>query len=294
MYRAKALGKARHVVFDAAMHEHAVELLQLESDLRGALLRGEMRVLYQPVVSLQTGRVTGVEALVRWMHPTRGLIAPSQFVPFAEETGLIVEIGDAVLHEALRQLRAWRAVLAPGREFSVSVNLSGRQFATPDLCDHVRRALLEADVPAGGLHVEVTETVLIENPEAAAATLAALRRMNVRVSLDDFGTGYSSLSYLHRFPVDILKIDKSFVDRVAGGDSAIVGTISALAANLGMETIAEGVETPEQAACLGRLKCTSAQGYLFSRPVDAATITALLTEDRVWPIKQDRPLAEAQ
>lgn len=294
MYRAKALGKARHIVFDTAMHDRAVELLQLESDLRRAVDRREFKVLYQPVVSLQTGLVTGVESLVRWEHPTRGVICPAEFVPFAEETGLIVDIGDQVLEQAIAQLRVWRALLPATQPFSVSVNLSGRQFAQPDLCDRVRRLLDAEGVAAASLHVEITETVLIDNPEAAAATLHALREMNVRVSLDDFGTGYSSLSYLHRFPVDTLKIDKSFVGRLSEDDSVIVGTIAALAANLGMEIIAEGVETRDQARRLRLLKCTSAQGYLFSEAVSAEAVTEMLTTKRHWQVAEERTLARVR
>ncbi len=287
MYRAKALGKARHVVFDSAMHERAVALLQLESDLRRALERGEFQVYYQPVVSLETGGVLGVESLVRWVHPIRGLISPSEFVPFAEETGLIVTIGDHVLRETCRQMRIWRDTVLHGRPFTVSVNLSGRQFGQPDLIEQVGAALAEHDLDPRLLHVEITETVLIENPEMAAAMLERLRKMHVRVSLDDFGTGYSSLSYLHRFPVDTLKIDKSFVARMGGeGENAIVGTIAALASNLGMDVIAEGVETAQQAQRLRLLKCTSAQGYLFSRPVVADEITRMISEDQHWRVSE--------
>jgi diguanylate cyclase (GGDEF)-like protein/PAS domain S-box-containing protein len=293
MYRAKALGKARHVVFDTAMHARAMELLQLESDLRRAVERGEFQVLYQPVVSLRTGRPTGVESLVRWAHPSRGLISPAEFVPFAEETGLIVEIGERVLREAVRQARVWRSLSAGETPFTVSVNLSGRQFQTPDLSQRVRQVLEEEDLAAEALHVEVTETVLIENTDAAAETLATLRAHAVRVSLDDFGTGYSSLSYLHRFPVDTLKIDKSFVDRLGHGDHAIVATIAALAANLGMEIIAEGVETVEQAQTLRELRCTSAQGYLYSKPVEASVVTRMLHERQRWPVGHERQLARA-
>ncbi|MDP2312008.1 MAG: EAL domain-containing protein [Pseudomonadota bacterium] len=294
MYRAKALGKARHVVFDTAMHERAVALLQLESDLRRAVERDEFQVYYQPVVSLETGAILGVESLVRWMHPLRGLISPAEFVPFAEETGLIVTIGDHVLRETCRQMREWRDTVLHGRPFTVSVNLSGRQFAQPDLIEHVDAALAAYDLDPRCLHVEITETVLIENPEAAADMLGRLRRMDVRVSLDDFGTGYSSLSYLHRFPVDTLKIDKSFVSRMGGvGENAIVGTIAALATNLGMDVIAEGVETNQQARRLRLLKCTSAQGFLFSRPVEASLVTNMITEDRHWKVS-GREVARAR
>ncbi|MFZ5477089.1 MAG: putative bifunctional diguanylate cyclase/phosphodiesterase [Myxococcota bacterium] len=282
MYQAKAMGKARHVVFDVAMHDHAVALLQIETDLRRAIERGEFRVLYQPVVSLATGAIVGFESLVRWSHPTRGLVPPSEFVPVAEETGLIVPIGTIVLREACREARRW--LERARRPISVSVNLSGRQFSQPELLDEVRSALADTQLDADRLTVEITETVLIENAERAAALLGQLREMNIRVSLDDFGTGYSSLNYLHRFKVDTLKIDKSFVDRIAGPqeNAAIVGTIAALADHLGMDVIAEGVETLEQAHRLAALHCKSGQGYLFSKPVDAETVRHMLEEDRHW------------
>lgn len=272
MYRAKALGKARHVVFDDAMHERAVALLGMETDLRRALDRDELRVWYQPVVSLHDGHLCGFEALVRWEHPTRGVVSPAQFVPLAEETGLIVPIGRWVLKEACRQLRDWQAH-APG--LSVSVNVSGRQFAQADLATDVESALATAGLDPQSLHVEITETVLMDNPVAAAETLQRLRALRVRVSLDDFGTGYSSLGYLHRFPVDTLKVDKSFVDRVES-DAPIVGTIAALAGHLGMEVIAEGVETQAQAELLASLHCDAAQGWLFGRPVPAADAGVLV------------------
>ncbi len=294
MYRAKAQGRAWHVVFDSGMHDRAVALLALETDLRRAVDRGELRVLYQPIVSLRSGRVTGVESLVRWAHPVRGLLSPSEFVPFAEETGLIVVIGQYVLRESCRQMRLWRDAVLHGQPFTVSVNLSVRQFAQMDLVDQVSRALLNEGLDARSLRLEVTESVLIDDPEAAAATLARLRGMAVRVSLDDFGTGYSSLSYLHRFPVDALKIDKSFVDRMGekGQNAEIVGTIAALANNLGMEVIAEGVETAQQAELLWMLRCQSAQGYLFARPLEAPGVTALLLADRRWPIHGERVVAD--
>jgi EAL domain-containing protein (putative c-di-GMP-specific phosphodiesterase class I) len=273
------------------MHDRAVALLQLESDLRRAVERGEFRVYYQPVVSLELGSIVGVESLVRWEHPTRGLLSPVEFVPFAEETGIIVPIGEFVLRETCRQMRLWRDSVLNGRPFTVSVNLSGRQFAQPELMDHLGSALHDNDLDPRCLHVEITESVLIENPEAAAELLAGLRAMAVRVSLDDFGTGYSSLSYLHRFPIDTLKIDKSFVQRMgADGENAIVGTIAALATNLGMDVIAEGVETAVQAHRLRLLHCASAQGYLFSRPVEASVITAMIQEDRRWRVAGKDPV----
>jgi diguanylate cyclase (GGDEF)-like protein/PAS domain S-box-containing protein len=289
MYRAKALGKARHVVFDSDMHDRAMAVLQLESDLRRAVERREFLVLYQPIVSLGTGGVVGVESLVRWRHPERGLLGPAEFIPFAEETGLIVHIGQQVLQESCRQMRTWHDRVLDGRPFAVSVNLSARQFAQTDLIDHVSGVLTDAGIQARSLRVEVTESVLIDNPDMAAEMLARLRRMDVRVSLDDFGTGYSSLAYLHRFRVDALKIDKSFVDRMdrSRENEQIVGTIAALGNNLGMEVIAEGVETAEQARQLRALHCANAQGFLFSKPIEAEAVSDMLSERRTWEIVAD-------
>lgn len=280
MFRAKALGRARHVVFESGMHERALKQLQLESDLRRAVDRAEFDVLYQPMISLTSGEIVGFESLVRWRHPTRGVLSPAEFVPFAEESGLIVDIGRQVMQTACGHLRRWGEI--PGvRPFTVSINLSGRQFAQPDLLGEIRAIVAEGNLDPRRIHLEITETVLIENQEGAAELLRRLHAMNIRVSLDDFGTGYSSLSYLHRFRVDTLKIDKSFVDRMT--DSVqIVGTIAALAGNLGMDVVAEGVETVEQARLLRELHCTNAQGYLFSRPRTAREAEGLLREGRRW------------
>jgi diguanylate cyclase (GGDEF)-like protein/PAS domain S-box-containing protein len=291
MYRAKALGKSRHIVFDSAMHDRAVALLQLETDLRRSVERNDFRVLYQPVVSLDSGRIEGFEALVRWQHPTRGLVMPSEFVPLAEETGLILHIGRWVLRQACTQMRRWLDLHRPRRPLSIGVNLSGRQFSQADLLDQIGEVLSDTGLSPESLHLEITETVLIENADLAAAMLAKLRAMDVRVSLDDFGTGYSSLSYLHRFKVDMLKIDKSFVDRMGahGENVEIVGTIAALANNLGMSVIAEGVESVEQARLLWELKCSQAQGYLFSAPIEASQADRLLADDRRWEVHAREP-----
>ena len=276
MYRAKEQGKNRHVIFDLSMHDSAVALLQLESDLRRAIERREFRVLYQPVVELETGKIVGFESLVRWAHPTRGLLPPAEFVPFAEETGLILPIGAAVLEEACTQLHRWRERFSG--QLGMSVNLSGRQFSQPDLLEQIGRALSDWGLDPEGFSMEITETVLMENAESAAEMLGKLRASRFRVSLDDFGTGYSSLNYLHRFKVDTLKIDKSFVDRMGeeGEDARIVGTIAALACNLGIDVVAEGVETEAQARLLRELRCGCAQGFLFSGPVDADAAELLL------------------
>ena len=257
------------------MHARAVSRLQLESDLRQAIEQKEFCVYYQPIVSLQTGRLAGFEALVRWNHPRRGLVAPADFIPVAEETGLIVPIGEWVLNEACAQVRQWQIDSPSHRSLSLSVNLSARQVAQPDLLDRIKEALETSKLNPHCLKLEITESVVMENAEAAALMFKQLRSLGVQLSIDDFGTGYSSLSYLHRFPLNYLKIDRSFVMRLTtDNDNAIVRTISTLARNLGMEVIAEGIETEEQYQQLKMLGCEYGQGYLFSRPVDNEGVAA--------------------
>jgi diguanylate cyclase (GGDEF)-like protein/PAS domain S-box-containing protein len=266
MYRAKANGKARHEVFDAAMHERALNLLQFETDLRRAIDRGELRVFYQPIVSMADGRTRGVEALIRWQRGNE-LIPADKIISVAEETGLIVPIGDWVLREALRQLVEWdRAGI--GGDFDMHVNLSARQLLQPHLVARVNEALIESGVAPNRLHLEVTESVLIESAEAAAALLRDLRSIGVGLSLDDFGTGWSSLSSLRLFPFDVLKIDRSFLldhDERRGDD--IVRTISALARLLGMQVTVEGLETAEQVERMRGIDIDYAQGFYFSEPL---------------------------
>jgi diguanylate cyclase (GGDEF)-like protein len=270
MYRAKERGKARCEIFDTAMHTRAVTLLRLESDLRRALEKDELCVYYQPIVSLMSGDLHGFEALVRWQHPERGIVSPSDFIPLAEETGLILPIGLRVLRDACHQLRKWQQYSLSNRDLIMSVNLSGKQLAQPDLIERIEEVLNESQIDPWHLKLEITETVVMENPELAAITLAKLRSLGVRLSIDDFGTGYSSLSYLNRFPVDTLKIDRSFVASMNKADEnlQIVKTIITLAGNLGMQVIAEGVETEEQLDQLRSLKCQYGQGYLFSTPLN--------------------------
>ncbi len=280
MYRAKENGKARYEVFDHGMHARAVSRLQLESDLRQAIEQQEFCVYYQPIVSLQTGRLSGFEALVRWNHPRRGLVSPADFIPVAEETGLIVPIGQWVLNEACAHVRQWQLDSPSHRSLSLSVNLSARQVAQADLLDRIREALATSKLSPHCLKLEITESVVMENAEAAALMFKQLRALGVQLSIDDFGTGYSSLSYLHRFPLNYLKIDRSFVMRLTtDNDNAIVRTISTLARNLGMEVIAEGIETEEQHQQLKMLGCEYGQGFLFSRPVDNERVIHLLAQD---------------
>jgi diguanylate cyclase (GGDEF)-like protein/PAS domain S-box-containing protein len=278
MYRAKSSGKARHEVFDREMHAHAMNLLHIETDLRRAVERGEMRLHYQPIVSLADEKVIGFEALVRWQHSERGLVSPIDFIPVAEETGLIVSIGRWVLREACRQMSEWKRRDASAASLFISVNLSGKQFTQPDLLGQITRTLEETGLDPRSLKLEITESVVMDNIDAAVETLESLRSLGVEVSIDDFGTGYSSLSYLHRLPIDTLKVDRSFVSRMASNNenTEIVRTIVTLAQSLEMKVVAEGVETSEQLAQLQILRCEGGQGYLFSRPLDAEDAGALL------------------
>jgi diguanylate cyclase (GGDEF)-like protein/PAS domain S-box-containing protein len=276
MYQAKTAGKARFQIFDGSMHTRAMRLLKLENSLRRAVERSEFILQYQPIVSLADGALVGFESLVRWDHPTRGRVAPGEFIHLAEETGLIYGIGRWTLEEACRRLAEWN--VPAERDLSVSVNLSGRQFSQPDLIEQIEAALRSNRLEPRRLKLEITESVIMENPEAAAALLSRLRRLGTRVSIDDFGTGYSSLSYLLRFPADTLKIDRSFVAALGQGgrNEDIVRAIITLGHSLEMDVIAEGVETPEQQRVLQQLGCGFGQGFLFSHPLEAAAARALL------------------
>jgi diguanylate cyclase (GGDEF)-like protein/PAS domain S-box-containing protein len=278
MYRAKVLGKKRHIVFDREMHDRAMEVLQIETDLRRAITRKEFFLNYQPIVSLETGKVASFEALVRWRHPERGLVQPSEFIPVAEETSLIIPLGLWVLNEACRQVREWQKLHLADDDVTISVNLSSRQFSQADLIEQVSSALRDSGLRPGCLKLEITESMVMENIDTAIGMLTQLRALGVGISIDDFGTGYSSLSYLHRFPIDTLKIDRSFVTQMTDNteNAEIVRTIVTLARSLDMDVIAEGVETREQLRQLGNLGCDYGQGYLFSRPVGASQALELL------------------
>jgi diguanylate cyclase (GGDEF)-like protein/PAS domain S-box-containing protein len=280
MYRAKALGKARHEMFDAEMHTRAVAMLQMESELRRAVERQEFLLHYQPIVSLLSGQIIGVEALLRWQHPERGLVFPSEFIPLAEETGLIAALGEWLLRAACAQNKLWHA--DGWTSLRVLVNLAARQFQDPDLPALVSDVLHETGLEAPALQLEVTETVAMKNVDRSVATLKALHAMGVRISIDDFGTGYSSLGYLKRFPLHALKIGRSFVRHVTSDpdDAAITAAITALAHSLDLKVVAEGVETDEQLAFLRWQQCDEIQGDLFSPALPVEQFAALLQEGR--------------
>jgi EAL domain-containing protein (putative c-di-GMP-specific phosphodiesterase class I) len=291
MYRAKQLGRARHAVFHPAMHAHARAQLQLETDLYRALERNELRVAFQPIVSLSTGLIAGCEALVEWQHPKRGRIPPAEFIPAAEETGLILPIGEWVLRESCKAARGFADRLPRGAPVAVSVNLSARQLLRAELLEQVRSALQQSGLEPHRLRLEVTESIIMENAGPASLLLAQIKALGVHLLLDDFGTGYSSLSYLHNFRFDTLKLDRSFVARVDSSTkhAEIVRTIVSLARALGMDVVAEGVETPAQVAQLQMLNCDYAQGYYFARPMDAPQLAGLLESRKAWQL----PLAPA-
>ena len=284
MYRAKAAGKSRYQIFDTAMHARAMHLLQTENDLRRAIDRNEFELHYQPILQITTGRIRGFEALLRWRHPEHGFVAPAEFISIAEETGLIIPIGRWVLQEGCRQAAAWRE-LFPDHPLDISINLSGKQFSQSDLVEQVMGALRKAKLPANHLILEITESVVMDNPETTVGMLQRLKDLGIQLNIDDFGTGYSSLAYLQRFPVDTMKIDRSFIARIGVDpeNAEIVRTIVALAHNLNMKVTAEGIETQEQLTQLQDLHCENAQGYFLSRPMDSAAATEWLRLGRSDP-----------
>src|SRR5690606_9039232 len=278
MYRAKAAGKARWAIFQPHMHELARERLALEAELRQAMERGEMRIVYQPIIALADGRLTGLEALVRWQHPERGDIPPATFIPIAEETGLIVPIGRWVLREACMCAARWRQMMN-GAPLSLTINLSGRQFQEDGMLEEVETVLADTGLPGTSLVLEITESAIVQNTDTMLQRMHELKRLGIRLAIDDFGTGYSSLSYLQRFPIDILKIDRAFVEDlgVPGHDGALVRTIIALGEMMSLETVAEGIEQPRQRDHLRELGCEFGQGYLFAHPMETVEVDAHVT-----------------
>ena len=281
MYTAKRRGKGRWETYRSDMHVEVADRLELEGDLRHGLARGELVAHYQPIVSLASGEITGVEALVRWEHPTRGFLPPDTFIPLAEESGLVLELGRQMLLQACTQVQEWQVQHPKARTMSVSVNVSPRQLQDDTVLGHVREALEISGLPSASLVLEITETAMMTDTEVTIEKLHALKGLGVRLAIDDFGTGYSSLSYLQRFPVDLLKIDRAFVSTLAdddttGDNGSLAATIVSLAKTLRLRAVAEGVETAEQADALAELGCELAQGYYFARPSDAETVGRML------------------
>jgi len=280
MYRAKLNGKARYEVFDPEMRSGAASLMQIETDLRRAFERKEFILHYQPIISLDNESIIGFEALVRWNHPLRGMIPPNEFIPVAEDTGLVLPIGKWILKEACHQMRVWQERFPLSNSLTIAVNLSAVQLEQADLSKQIADILEESRLNPECLRLEITESVIMKNAEQAAITVKNLRKMGVRVSIDDFGTGYSSLSYLHRFPVDTLKVDRSFINRIGqtGENCAIIQTIINLARSLNMEVVAEGVETVEQLEFLRGMDCAYGQGFYYSRPVDSRSAAEMVKD----------------
>ncbi|MCA1666042.1 MAG: GGDEF domain-containing phosphodiesterase, partial [Thermomicrobia bacterium] len=280
MYQAKAGGSGRTALFDAGMRAAVTRRLTLEAEMQRALEHGEFRLVYQPIVTLATGAITGFEALVRWEHPSRGLLLPDEFISIAEETGLIVPLGAWILAKACRQLRAWQRE-TPMEALTMAVNLSGQQLAQPDLAARVAAVLVETGIPPDSLHLEITESALVADTARARTTLTQLRDLGVAIYLDDFGVEYSSLNYLRRFPIEAIKIDRSFVrDLLANErDTIMVQAIVTLAHGLGMRVTAEGIESCEQKMRLEQLGCDRGQGYFFGKPMDACDAQAVLVRE---------------
>jgi EAL domain-containing protein (putative c-di-GMP-specific phosphodiesterase class I) len=284
MYRAKSLGKSRYEVFDADMRASVMARLELETDLRRALERGELLNYYQPIVALDTGEIMGFESLMRWKHPTRGMLSPEKFISLAEDTGLIRELGWWSLGEACRRLKVWKANLGPDRELFISVNLSTKQFLQPKLVENIAGLLRDLDLSPNVLKLEITESTVMEDPTGAVEMLQQMKDLGIRLAIDDFGTGYSSLSYLHRFPLDMLKIDRSFISGLSSASQGmeIARSIMPLAKNLHLDVVAEGVETVEQVRELRKLNCKYGQGFYFSEPLSADKVEALMNDHVAW------------
>ncbi|MGD1921079.1 MAG: EAL domain-containing protein [Pleurocapsa sp.] len=284
MYKAKVSGKNQHQVFATKMHEQALKRLQLEADLNQAITNEEFELYYQPIISFTTGKISGFEALVRWISPTRGFISPGDFIPVAEETGLIVPMGKWILETACRQMQQWRNKFPEAENVVMSVNLSSRQFAQPDLLAQIQEALIVTELDPANLKLEITESMVMDDVENTIVLLNQLKELNLKISMDDFGTGFSSFSYLHRFPTDTLKIDRSFVSNMSQGTKniEIVNTIVILAHKLGMDVIAEGIETEAERQILQGFNCEYAQGYFFAKPLNKEDATELFANKKQW------------
>ncbi|HEX8848367.1 MAG TPA: bifunctional diguanylate cyclase/phosphodiesterase [Gemmatimonadaceae bacterium] len=284
MSRAKSAGRARYEMFDGIMHAKALARLRMETDLRHALERDEFELYYQPLVALDSGRITELEALIRWRHPRRGIVPPLEFIPVAEDTGLIVPIGSWVLAKACADMRRWQDRYPRAEPLSLSVNLSPKQFAQPGFVQFVAETVAASGLDPRTLRLEITESFAIEDPDRTREYLTQLRALGIRIYLDDFGTGYSSLSQLHQLPLDGIKIDRTFVMRMEERpvNRQLVHTVRDLAGNIGVAAVAEGVETASQLQALRAIGCESAQGYLFSRPVPVADVEALIESDPRW------------
>jgi diguanylate cyclase (GGDEF)-like protein len=284
MYRAKALGKGRYAIFDREMYSQTVHLSKIETDLRLALEHQELLLYYQPIISLKTGTIQGLEALLRWQHPESGLILPGEFIEIAEDAGLIVPIGEWVLRSACQQLYTWQQKFPHASSLHISVNLSSRQIEQFEFVDKLANILTDTGLSGKNLRLELTETMLMESGEKTIELLSQIKEQKVQLSIDDFGTGYSSLSYLHRFPIDALKIDRSFVSLITpeGKNCEIVKTIIILAHSLGMKAIAEGVETSYQLTHLRDLGCDAAQGYLLAKPLNSQLTESTIADRPQW------------
>ncbi|WP_099076464.1 sensor domain-containing protein [Nostoc linckia] len=284
MYRAKILGRARYELFNSNMYANALAKLQLETDLRRAIERRELRVYYQPIVSLTSGLMLGFEALLRWEHPERGLLSPADFISIAEETGLIFSIGKWVLQEACSQMQAWRASHPANLLKKISVNLSLQQFSQPDLIEQIEQILESTGLNADSLVLDITESVIVENGDRVIAVLYQLREMGIQLSIDDFGTGYSSLSRLYNFPISLLKIDRSFISSIntSSRDLEIIEILVTLAHKLCVDVLAEGIETKEQLALLRKVNCEYGQGHFFSVPLNSSAAEALIKANPQW------------
>jgi EAL domain-containing protein (putative c-di-GMP-specific phosphodiesterase class I) len=280
MYQAKAQGKARFEVFDLKMRSHAFSRLEMEQELRAALENGEFQLYYQPIMSMKSNELVSFEALIRWAHPRRGLVAPGEFLPIAEESGLILPIEKWVINEACAQLKKWHEKYPALQNVSINVNISNRQFAQPDFVDGVIKALQTNALQAELLKLEITENVLISNYSAANEIFTKLRNLGVQLQIDDFGSGYSALGYLQHFPISAIKIDKSFVDEIGKSSRGLelIRAIVSMARELGMEAIAEGIETKEQLRQLQSLSCNLGQGFILSKPLDKKSAEEILAK----------------